>query len=56
MGAPAKPKNNFTQNIQESSAILIILKDRFLPVAAGSQMIECAGILDAQRAGHDVAL
>jgi len=47
MAAPAKPRNNFTQDIQESSAILIIVKDRFLTIASGCHMIECAGILDA---------
>jgi hypothetical protein len=53
MAAPAIPRNNFTQDIQESGPILIVLKDRFLPIASGSQMIECAGILDAQRPSHD---
>jgi hypothetical protein len=43
MAAPAKPRNNFIQDIQESGAILIVVKDRFLPIASGSQMIECAG-------------
>ena len=32
----------------------MVLKDRFLTVAAGSHMIERAAILDAQRSGHDV--
>jgi hypothetical protein len=49
MAAPAKPRNNFIQDNQESGAILIVVKDRFLPIASGSQMIECTGILDAQR-------
>ena len=53
MAAPAKPRNNFTQDIQESCAILIVVKDRFLAIASGSHMIECAGILDAQRTDHD---
>jgi hypothetical protein len=56
MAAPAKPRNYFTQDIQESGAILIVVKDRFLPIGSGSQMAECAGILDAQRPGHDVVL
>jgi hypothetical protein len=56
MAAPTKPRNNFIQDIQESGAILIVVKDRFLPIASGSQMIECAGILDAQRPGHDTVL
>jgi hypothetical protein len=47
MAAPAKPWNNFTQNIQESRAILIVVKDRFRTIASGRHMIECAGILDA---------
>jgi hypothetical protein len=54
--APAKPRNNFTQDIQESGAILIVVKDRLLPITSGSHMIECAGILDAQRTSHDVLL
>ena len=54
MAAPAKPTNNFTQDIQESSAILIVVKDRFLAIASGSHMIKCARILDAQRPGHAV--
>jgi hypothetical protein len=45
--APAKPRNNFTQDIQESCAILIVVKHRFLTVASGCHMIERAGILDA---------
>jgi hypothetical protein len=52
MAEPAKPRNNFTQDNQESGPILIVLKDRFLPIASGSQMIECAGVLDAQRPGR----
>jgi hypothetical protein len=56
MAAPAKPENNFTEDIQESSAILIVVKDRFLAIAPGSHMIERAGILDAQRTGHKVLL
>jgi len=56
MAAPAKPRNNFTQDIQESCPILIVVKDRFLAIASGSHMIECAGILDAQRADHDFTL
>jgi len=56
MAAPAKPRNNFTQDIQESCAILIVIKDRFLAIASRSHMIERAGILDAQRTGHDFTL
>jgi len=33
VAAPAKPRNNFTQDIQESCTILIVLKDRFLTIA-----------------------
>jgi hypothetical protein len=47
VAAPAKPRNNFTQDIQESCAIRIVVEDRFLTIASGSHMIECAGILDA---------
>jgi hypothetical protein len=47
MAAPAKPRNNFTQDIQKSCAIPIVVEDRFLPIAPGSHMIECAGIFDA---------
>jgi hypothetical protein len=56
VAAPAKPRNNFTQDIQESCAILIVVKDRFLAIASGSYMIECTGILDAQRTDHDFTL
>jgi len=45
--APAKPGNDFTQDIQECGAVLIVVKDRLLPVAAGSHVIKCAGVLDA---------
>jgi hypothetical protein len=56
MAVPAKPGNNFTQDIQESGAILIVIKDRFLAIASRSHMIECAGILNPQRTSHDVVL
>jgi hypothetical protein len=56
MAAPTKPGNNFVQDTQETGAILIVVKDRFLPIPSGSQMIECAGILDAQRPSHDAVL
>ena len=42
MAAPAKPRNNLTQDIQESGAILIVVKDRFLAITSGSHMIKCA--------------
>jgi hypothetical protein len=44
------------QNIQESGAILIVVKDRFLAIASGGHMIERAGILDAQRMSHNFTL
>jgi len=56
LAAPAKPRNNLTQDIQESCAILIVVKDRFVAIASGSHMIKCARILDAKRPGHDVVL
>ena len=55
MAAPAKPRNNFAQDIQESCAILIVVKHRFLAIAR-NHMIKCARILDTQRPGHDVVL
>ena len=55
-GSASEPTNNFTQDIQEGCAILIVVKDRFLAITSGSHMIKCARILDAQRPGHDVAL
>ena len=48
MAAPAKPRNNFTQDIQESCVILIVVKDRFLAITSGSHMIKRARILDAR--------
>jgi hypothetical protein len=41
-----------TQDMQESSPILIVVKDLFLTIASGRHMTECLGILDAQRMGH----
>jgi hypothetical protein len=34
VAAPAKARNHFAQDIQESRAILVVLKDRFLAVTA----------------------
>jgi hypothetical protein len=56
MAAPAKPGNYFTQDIQETTAIVIVVKDRLLTIASGSHMIQCAGILDAQGTSHDFSL
>jgi hypothetical protein len=47
MAAPAKPRNNVIQDIQECGAVLIFAKDRLLPVATGSDVLECAWILDS---------
>jgi hypothetical protein len=47
MAAPAKPGNHLTQDTQKSSAIPIIVKDRFLTIASGRHMVEGTGVLDA---------
>jgi hypothetical protein len=38
MAAPAKLGNNFTQDIQQSGPILIVVKDRFLTIASGGHI------------------
>ena len=51
--ANGRPQECFPiQDIQESGAILIVVKDRFLPIASRSQMIECAGILVSLRSAN----
>lgn len=46
MTAPAKARNDFTQDIQECGAVLIVVKDRLLQVPAGGDVVERAGTID----------
>ena len=41
-----KPASHFAQEIQKSSAIAIVLKDRSLTIAPGSHVVECIRILN----------
>jgi hypothetical protein len=47
VAAPAKAQNHFAQDIQESLAILVVLKDRFLAVTARGDVVKSAGVLDS---------
>jgi len=47
VAAPAKARNHFAQDIQESRAILIVLKNRFLAVTARGDVAKSAGVLDS---------
>jgi len=41
------------EGVQEVLAIRVILEDGLLLVAAGGHMINCAGVFDAKRTGHE---
>jgi len=43
VATPAKARNHFAQDIQESPVILIVLKDRFLAVTARGNLVKSAG-------------
>ncbi len=40
------------EDIQEVLAVRVTLKNRLLLVAAGGDMIDCAGVYDAERTDH----
>ena len=46
VAAPVKARNQFARDIQESRAILVVLKDRFLAVTARGDVVKRAGVLD----------
>ncbi len=47
---------NVLESLQKVLAVLVILKDRLLLIPAGSYMIDCAGILYAERTGHNATI
>jgi hypothetical protein len=44
---------NVLESVKEVLAVLVILEDRFLLIAARSYMIDCAGVFYAKWADHD---
>jgi len=50
--SPSIASGDLAQDIEKSRAVLVVVKDGFLAIAAGSNVLERAGIFYAQRAGH----
>ena len=50
---PARLGTNLAQRLDEALAIPIILEDRLAPVTAIHDVLNRAGILDSQLAGHE---
>jgi hypothetical protein len=47
---------NMLEGVQEVQAVSVILEDWLLLIAAGRHVIDCAGVFDAKRTGHEARI
>ena len=52
MNAPARHLTSLRHGFQEKPPVIVIEKDRLPPVATSHHVVERAGILNAETAGH----
>ena len=52
MAEPITAFVDVPEGVQEIQAVCVILEDGLLLIAAGGNMIDCAGVFDAKWTGH----